>query len=74
MYYDIGDIVAVSSKELIGVFDIDATTVSKKTRDYLNLCENKENWKIYHMIIYRCHLLCRKNEPILVQFLPKRYI
>lgn len=41
MYYDIGDFRALNSKELIGVFDIDATTVSKKTRDYLNLCEKQ---------------------------------
>lgn len=45
MYYDIGDVMALNSKELIGIFDVDATTVSKKTREYLNICEKQGKLK-----------------------------
>ena len=39
MYYDIGEFKSLSSSEIIGVFDLDRTTVSKKTRQYLKRCE-----------------------------------
>lgn len=39
MYYDIGEQKALSSDEIIGVFDLDGVTVSKKTREYLKICE-----------------------------------
>ena len=39
LYYDIGENKAVSKDELIGIFDIDATTISSKTRNYLKKCE-----------------------------------
>lgn len=45
MYYNIGAAMALNSKELIGIFDIDATTVSKKTRDYLSTCEKQGKLK-----------------------------
>ena len=45
MYYDIGDFMAINSKELIGVFDVDATTVCKKTREYLSACEKQGKLK-----------------------------
>ena len=45
MYYNIGDAMALNSKELIGIFDVDATTVSKKTREYLSHCEKEGTLK-----------------------------
>lgn len=36
MYLDLGEKTSVMQKDILGVFDIDATTVSHKTRDYLN--------------------------------------
>ena len=39
LYYDIGEFKSLSSSEIIGIFDLDRTTVSKKTREYLSACE-----------------------------------
>ncbi len=39
MYIDIGEQKALRSSEIIGVFDLDGVTVSKKTREYLKICE-----------------------------------
>ena len=38
MYITLGDSV-ISDKDIIGVFDMDATTVSKRTRDFLRAAQ-----------------------------------
>lgn len=42
MYLDLGEHTAILQKDIIGVFDMDATTVSKKTREFLNHQQQKE--------------------------------
>lgn len=43
MFLHLGDTTVVNTKEIIGIFDMDTSTVNKATRDYLNLAEkNKE--------------------------------
>lgn len=39
MYLDIGGDCAVRSKDILGIFDLDNTTVKKATRDYLQAAE-----------------------------------
>ena len=39
MYLHLGQDTVVSSKNIIGIFDLDATTVSKATRDFLAKAE-----------------------------------
>lgn len=39
MYIDIGEQKALRLSEIIGVFDLDGVTISKKTREYLKICE-----------------------------------
>lgn len=46
MYLHIGDDVVINDKSIIGIFDMDTSTVNKATRDYLSLAE-KENRVIY---------------------------
>ncbi|MBQ7726782.1 MAG: DUF370 domain-containing protein [Clostridia bacterium] len=41
MYLHLGSNTVVSSKEIIGIFDLDSTTVSKHTRDFLKTAEQK---------------------------------
>lgn len=43
MYIHIGQNTAISDKEIIGIFDLESTTVSKITRDYLHANEKKKN-------------------------------
>lgn len=46
MYLNIGEEVVINSKNIIGVFDMDTSTVNKATRDYLSKAE-KDKKVIY---------------------------
>ncbi|MEG2929072.1 MAG: DUF370 domain-containing protein [Oscillospiraceae bacterium] len=46
MYVDIATDFLISSEEIIGIFDLDNTTVNQFTRDYLN-SKQKENKLVY---------------------------
>ena len=39
MYIHIGDNSVITDKEIIGIFDMDTSTVNKATRDFLSLAE-----------------------------------
>jgi hypothetical protein len=41
MYLSIGNDMAVREKEIIGIFDLDNTTTSKRTREFLNMAEKE---------------------------------
>lgn len=42
MYLHLGEDTVVNSKEIIGIFDMDTSTVNKATRDYLNIAEKNK--------------------------------
>lgn len=46
MYINIGGDFLIKKQDVIGIFDLDNTTVNKYTRDFLNLKE-KQNKVIY---------------------------
>ena len=39
MYLSIGNDMAVRSKSIIGIFDLDNTSTSKRTREFMATCE-----------------------------------
>lgn len=41
MYLHLGQSTVITTDKIVGIFDLDSTTVSKKTRDYLSLAEKK---------------------------------
>ena len=41
MYIHLGQDTLVKKKDIIGIFDLDTATVSKRTRDYLSKAEKK---------------------------------
>ena len=41
MYLNIGNDMAVRESSLIGIFDLDNTTTSKRTREFLDKCEKE---------------------------------
>ncbi len=43
MYLHLGHKTIINSNEIIGIFDLDTATVSKRTRDFLNKNEKKNN-------------------------------
>lgn len=66
MYIHIGNNYVVKDNEIIGVFDIENTTTSKKTRDFLNFAE--KNKKIINIStdIPRSFIVCLKNKETVV--------
>lgn len=47
MYLHLGNKTVVTHDEILGIFDLDNTTVSKNTRDYLSMAE--KNKKIIYV-------------------------
>jgi len=43
MYLSIGNDMAVRDKSIIGIFDMDNTSTSKRTREFLNKAEKEGN-------------------------------
>ena len=43
MYLHLGQETVVNEKEVIGIFDLDTTTVSLKTREFLRINDKKGN-------------------------------
>ena len=43
MYLHLGHKTVINSNEIIGIFDLDTATVSKRTRDFLNKNEKQNN-------------------------------
>ena len=41
MYLNIGNDMAVREKSIIGIFDLDNTSTSKRTREFLEKCEKE---------------------------------
>ena len=50
MFIHIGHDTVVLDKEIIGIFDMDSTTVSKKTRDFLENAEINQKNVVYSNI------------------------
>jgi len=46
MFLHLGDSTVVNTKDIIGIFDMDTSTVNKATRDYLNQAQ-KNNQIVY---------------------------
>ena len=42
MYLHIGNATVIRQDEIVGIFDLDTATISKKTRDYLNFSEKRK--------------------------------
>lgn len=42
MYINIGQDASIADREIIGIFDLDNTTVSKATREYINTAAKKD--------------------------------
>lgn len=43
MYLHLGNTAAVKKSDIVGVFDMDNTTISKQGRKFLTIAENKKN-------------------------------
>ena len=61
MYIHIGMGKSVRDDEIIGIFDLDTSTVSKRTRDFLNRAEKEKKVSNKSQDIPRTFILCDEN-------------
>ncbi len=62
MYFHLGHDTVVNGKEIIGIFDLDTATVSKRTRNYLSDNEKKGKIKLVSAEIPLSFVVCQKNK------------
>lgn len=62
MYLHLGEKTAVLTSEIIGIFDLDNTTVSKNTRDFLAKEEKAGNVINVSYELPKSFIICEKNK------------
>lgn len=61
MYINIGNNVMIKDDEIVGIFDLDSATVSKRTRDYLNRAEKEKKVINIATDIPKTFVVCEKK-------------
>ena len=61
MYLFLGQDTVVNDKDIIGIFDIDTTTVSKKSRDFLSMAEKKKQVINVTFDLPKSFVLCKEK-------------
>lgn len=62
MFLHIGEGKIVSKKEIIGVFDLETTSVSAKTREFLRINDKKGNIEYISEDIPKTYIICSSKE------------
>ncbi len=62
MYLHLGNETVIKTDDIIGIFDLDTSTVSKHTRDYLSLCEKKKEAVTVSYELPKSFILCNNKE------------
>ncbi len=62
MYLHLGQNTVITHDEIVGIFDLDNTTVSKKTRDYLSSAEKNGNVNVVSMELPKSFIVCSTEE------------
>ena len=61
MYIHLGQETVVNEKDIIGIFDLESTTISKRTRDFLNKAEKKKQVTTVSYELPKSFILCQEN-------------
>lgn len=71
MLLNIGQDKMITDKEIIGIFDLDNTTVSKATRDYINFSVKQNECTVVLMEdLPKSFIVCSKNSKRTVYISP----
>lgn len=62
MYLYIGNDVVINTDDIIGIFDMDNTTISKNTRNYLNLSEKNGEIVNVSFELPKSFIICRNKK------------
>ena len=60
MYLHLGKDTVINSQEIIGIFDLDTSTVSRHTRKYLNIAEKNKETVIVSYELPKSFIVCAK--------------
>jgi len=66
MFLHLGNEVSIRTRDLIGIFDLDVTTMSKDTREFLRRCEEGDMVTNVSSDLPKSFVLCRYNGVIQV--------
>lgn len=66
MYLHLGQDTVINTESIVAMFDIDACTVSKKTRDFLANAEKKGEVVNVSYELPRAFVVCKKNGKTVV--------
>ncbi len=64
MYIYLGGDIAISTKDILGIFDMDTSTVNKSTRDYLSAAEKNKKVIYVNYELPKSFIIC--NDKIYV--------
>lgn len=59
MYVYLGGDIAVSTKDILGIFDMDTSTVNKATRDYLSNAEKNKKVIYVNYELPKSFIVCK---------------
>ncbi|MBR1731296.1 MAG: DUF370 domain-containing protein [Ruminococcus sp.] len=62
MYLHLGEKTVIRTSEIIGIFDLDNTTVSKNTRDYLAKVQKEGNVINVSYELPKSFIVCEENK------------
>ncbi len=66
MYLHLGKNTVIKTKNIVGIFDMDTSTISKNTRDYLAKAEKSGRVINVSMELPKSFVVCRKTDGIKV--------
>ena len=75
MYLHIGEDTVIHDRDIIGIFDMDTSTVNKATRDYLKKAEQEKRVVYVNYDLPKCFVVTDKKvfiSPINTSTLSKR--
>lgn len=61
MYIHLGSVTSIVQKDIVGIFDMDITTVQKSTRDYLNRCEKNSEIFCVSAELPKTFVICERK-------------
>ena len=70
MYIHIGQETVIKKSEIVGIFDLDNTTVMAKTRDFLNKAEKNGQVITVSYELPKSFVICEKNGKKTVYITP----
>lgn len=66
MFLHIGEGKILNKKNIVGIFDLETTSISKKTREFLRINDKKGNVEYISEEIPKTYIICNSQEKIKV--------